>query len=80
MSRATRSLGIDWFLPGARKRFATTTKASSDLIVLVSEQGLTVAESVDLILYDPEAKAVLEFLAEHGQSGTRLADLVGGHR
>lgn len=77
MARQQRhNLGVDWFLPGAKRRFATTTQATNDLIVALSEDGLTVAEARDQIRFDAEGKAVLAHMADRGLAEVPLASLV----
>lgn len=71
--------GVDWFLPRAKRRFATTTPATSDLIGLVAEQGRTVAGSIELIHFDDTAVAVLRHMASHGLADTPLHALVRTH-
>ncbi len=67
MAKSKRlDLGVDWFLPGAKRRIATTTRASSDLIALLAEDGLTWAQMVGAIIYDPEAKAVAQIYVDRG--------------
>lgn len=68
---------MDWYLPGTERRFATTTVATSLLVLLVSEEGLSVAESILRILYDAEARAVLQHMADNGLADVPLATLVG---
>lgn len=70
MSRARRSLGVEWTLPGRKRPFATTTQATSDLIVALAEEGGTVCEVRDRIHFDPEAVAVLDYLCDHGLANT----------
>ena len=76
MARRFNGLGVDWYVPGKKRRFATTTQATSDLVVLVAAQGLSVAESIGLIHYDDDAKRVLQHLANHGHADTMLSTLV----
>lgn len=76
MSRRQPSLGVDWFLPGKKRRFATSTKATSDLIVLVAEDGHTVSESIGAIHFDPEARDILRTFEAAGYGAVRLDTLV----
>jgi|GEM_PF-498333 len=75
---AAKSLGVDWFMPGKKRPFATSTRATSDLIVLLGEDGHTVQSAHDAILYDPEGKAILAAFIAEGYVNTPLIDLVGG--
>jgi hypothetical protein len=73
-----KSLGVDWFMPGKKRPFATSTRATSDLIVALGEDGHTVQSAHDAILYDPEGKAILAAFIAEGYVNTPLIDLVGG--
>lgn len=70
-------LGVDWFLPGAKRRFATTTKATSDLIVALAEQGLTFEQMLDEIRFDVDAKTVIEHFCNKGYGAELVAKFVG---
>lgn len=71
-----QNLGVDWFLPGERRRFATTTKATSDLIALFGEQGMTFGQARREVRYDQEAEAVLEWFCRHGYAAELVHDYV----
>lgn len=75
-SKRSVSLGVDWFLPGRKRRFATSTQATSLLIVLASEEGRTVTEARAWINYDDEAREILRQFEEAGYADTRLDTLV----
>jgi glutathione synthase/RimK-type ligase-like ATP-grasp enzyme len=51
---------IEWTLPDRKRPFAYSTKATSDLIVLLSENHTTVQEAHDMVNYDDEAKNILQ--------------------
>ncbi|SDH54985.1 hypothetical protein [Microbacterium sp. 77mftsu3.1] len=75
--RKQATLGVDWHLPDGRggfraRRFATTTRATSDLIEALAADGHTVATARDAVNYDPEAKAVLATIADAGFGDKRL--------
>lgn len=70
-------LGVDWTLPGRKRRFATTTVATSDLVVLMAEEGHTVSSAISAINFDEEAIAVLRVFVEHGYGERPLSELVG---
>lgn len=70
------SLGVDWFLPGKKRRFATSTMATSLLIVLASEEGRTVTQAREWINYDDEARDILRVFEDAGYGDTRLDTLV----
>lgn len=67
---------VDWHLPhkkgGYYKRpFARSTQATSGLIVILGEDGLTWEEAVEIILFDDEAKAIVQRFIDEGY-GNRL--------
>lgn len=80
MSRPrSRSLGVDWYLPNAKanaRRIATSTQASSDLISMLRDGGHTVESAIDAILFDDEAKAVLQIYSDKGYGSWTLVDLI----
>lgn len=55
---------VEWRLPGKRKPFAYSTKATSDLIAVFDD--LTIQQAHDAINYDREAKAILQTYIENG--------------
>ncbi len=78
---ATRMRGnpkgdVQWTLPGRKRPFAHSTTATSDLIVALSQDGLTVSEARDAINYDPEAVAILSTFVDAGHGDARLDSLV----
>ena len=75
-SRGGRSLGIDWYLPGAKRRFATTPVATSHLLTEVARDGGTWQEVHDAILYDAEAKAVCAAFVANGYGGTEARTML----
>jgi len=75
------SLGVDWHLPAVgggyqKRRFATTTKATSDLIEALAADGHTVRSARDAIHFDNEAQAVLDEFIRAGFGRFPLADYV----
>lgn len=76
MARSSSSLGVDWFLPGKKRRFATSTMATSTLIVLAASEGHTVTSAREWINYDDEAREILRHFEEAGYGDTRLDTLV----
>lgn len=74
--RKNNDLGVQWTMPGKKRPFTTTTVATSDLIVLMAEDGHTVDSAHDAINYDEEAKAVLVKFSEAGYGNARLDTLV----
>lgn len=84
----TVDLGVDWHLPAkpgskggayAKRRFATTTPASSNLIGLLAGEGLTWAELVGEINFDDEAKAVAQAFVDAGHGETKAAEHLSCH-
>jgi len=51
---------VAWTIPGRKTPISYSTKAASDLIVVLGEDGATIQEVHDQINYDYEAQAVLE--------------------
>lgn len=75
--RKGKDLGVQWYLPGQKKSFTSTTKATSDLIVYLAEDtGETVTQIKNAIQFDDEAVAVLVVFEEHGYGETILKTLV----
>ena len=61
MARNRRSKGdVYWYVPGRKTPIAYSTKAASDLIVTLAEEGGTIQEVHDQIIYDIEARKILE--------------------
>lgn len=64
---AKRNKGdVLWYTPGRKNPIAYSTKAASDLIVVLAEEGGTIAELKRKINYDMEAKAVLQAYIDRG--------------
>ena len=57
---------VQWYIPGRKRPIAYSTKAASDLIVVLSMEGGTIKEVQARINYDPEAKAVLQAYIDRG--------------
>lgn len=70
------NLGVDWHLPGKRRRFATTTKATSDLIAALGEEGYTFEQALDAVFYDLDAAVILEHFCDEGYGGEMIAKYV----
>jgi hypothetical protein len=78
-------LGVDWHLPKRgggyqARRFATTTRATSDLINLLAGDGHTVQSARDAIIFDPDGKAVLTRFVDEGHGQRPLADFVNARQ
>lgn len=86
MTKNRVDLGVAWHLPAkpgsetggyAKRRFATTTVASSDLIEMLAGEGLTWAELAEEILFDDEARAVAWGFVEAGHGEVKAWEHVG---
>lgn len=73
---ARANLGVLWTLPGRMRPFATSTKATSDLIEALSETGGTISQVLDQIHFDADATEILSFFVDHGYGQRRLQGLV----
>ena len=73
------SLGVDWYPITIKKRgklrtIGTTTKATSDYIVLLAQTHETISDVFNAVVFDREAKAVLQWYIDHGD-GDKIARL-----
>lgn len=57
---------VQWHIPGRKKPIAYSTKATSDLIAVLAEEGGTIAEVQRKINFDEDAKAVLQAYIDRG--------------
>lgn len=57
---------VHWYIPGQKRPIAYSTKAASDLIAVLAEEGGTIEEVQRKINYDEEANAVLQAYIDHG--------------
>ena len=57
---------VEWRSPGRKTPIAYSTKATSDLIAVLAEQGGTIREVQSRINYDQEAKVVLQAYIDRG--------------
>lgn len=62
----TTLLDAQWYLPNKRRPFAYSTKATSDLIVTLAQTFETIQNVYDNIIYDYEAKSILQVYIERG--------------
>lgn len=60
MAYSKRKGDVEWRIPKRKRPIAYSTKAVSDLIVVLAENGGTIQEVFDQINYCPDAKAVLQ--------------------
>lgn len=66
MAKKQRKEDVYWYIPNRKRPIAYSTKAASDLIALLAEEGGTIAEVQRRINYDVEAKAVLQIYIDRG--------------
>lgn len=67
---------VQWIFPTNKNPFAYSTKATSDLIVSLSEKYLTVKDVFNNINYDDEAKEIVKQFINAGYSNFIMYDLV----
>ena len=76
MSRARKSKGdVLWFVPGKKTAFIGSTKATSDLISLLSQELETVQDVFNAVVYDVDAKAILQTYIDNGYGYTVTKNL-----
>lgn len=66
MAKTTAKGDVQWYVPGQKRPIAYSTKATSDLIAVLAEEGGTIAEVLRRINYDTDAKSVLQAYIDHG--------------
>lgn len=66
MGKSKSKGGVQWYVPGRKTPIAYSTKAASDLIVVLSRDGATIKEVHDRITYDVEARKILEVYISKG--------------
>ena len=77
MKERRKSKGdVSWYLPNNKKAFAHSTKATSDLIVVLSEMNKTTQDVYNAINYDDEAKAIVKHFIEEGYGNYIFYDFV----
>jgi hypothetical protein len=64
------STDVKWYIPKQKSPIAYSTVATMDLIVLLSEEGLTIKEIFDKIMFDDEGKKVLSEYIKRGYGNT----------
>ena len=60
MGRKLHSWDVSWTVPNKKRAIGYSTKATSDLIVLLSQDGSTIQEVYDKINFDVDGKRVLQ--------------------
>lgn len=66
MGRKLHSWGVSWTVPNRKRAIGYSTKATSDLIVLLSQDGSTIQEVYDKINFDVDGKRVLQEYIRRG--------------
>lgn len=66
MGRVRNKGDIAWYVNGKKRPIAYSTVATSDLITVLAQDGLTVLESYNFINYDKEAKDILKLYIDNG--------------
>ena len=59
-------LPVIWYLPNKKKPFTSSTVATNDLIVMLSEKYQTIKDVYEAINYDNEAKDILLNFIKNG--------------
>ena len=72
MAKAKIKGDVHWHIPGKKKPIAYSTRATSDLIGLLAEDFETIQDVYDAIMYDQEAKSVLQKYIDLGY-GSQIA-------
>lgn len=67
---------VAWFLPDKKKPFAYSTKATNDLIVVLSESNQTTKDVYNAINYDEDAKKILKHFIDNGYGNYIFRDFV----
>lgn len=57
---------VEWYLPNAKRPFAYSTKATSDLIAVLYEQYQDLRVVYNQINYDDEAKTIVKKFIDNG--------------
>ena len=57
---------VSWYLPNRKTPIAYSTKAASDIIVVLAADGGTIQDVYDSIIYDREAREILKKYIDKG--------------
>lgn len=68
---------VEWKIPGQKRPFAYSTKATSDFIVIMAQEYDTIQQVHDAINYDLDAKAILQGFIDAGLGASILKTMVG---
>lgn len=66
---------VSWYVPNKKRPIAYSTVATSNLIGLLAEDGLTVQQARDALLYDREGQGVMDAYIGLGYGDKTLASL-----
>lgn len=72
MERKRLKGDVEWFIDERKTPIAYSTKATSDLIVLLAQENETVQDVYNAINYDTDAKKVMQAYIDRGY-GDRIA-------
>ena len=67
---------VYWTLPHQKRYFMSTTIATDNLIVSLSEENMTVKDVYEAINYDEDAKEVLKHFIDAGYENFIMKDFV----
>ncbi len=67
---------VSWTLPGQKRPFGGSTVATSDLIVMLSDDKKTVKDVYDSVHYDQEAKLILKKFIDTGYKDFIMKDFL----
>ena len=67
---------VYWTLPHQKRYFMSTTIATDNLIVSLSEENMTVKDVYEAINYDEDAKEVLKYFIDAGYENFIMKDFV----
>lgn len=67
---------VYWTLPRQKRYFMSTTIATDNLIVSLSEENMTVKDVYEAINYDEDAKEVLKHFIDAGYENFIMKDFV----
>lgn len=76
MPRLAKRPSVAWYaLPDRKKPIAYSHKATSDLIVILSQEYKTVQDVYNAVNYDVDAKTVLQKYIDYGWGQKQARDL-----
>lgn len=67
---------VEWYFPNCKRPFAYSTVATSDLLVVLSEQCLKTIDVYNAINYDPEGKEIMKKFIDKGFGNFVFRDFV----